>query len=431
MAFRIRSGVDDFGSFDDPLLVKVEKASMNSAHSDDVEALKKKLYTDAVLGCQNRAKYEEDLKHLEDCFTYFSIDCNNLKYVNDTFGHEAGDKLLKTVATVGIQVWGNSFYRFGGDEFAVLITSEQSEDINTEQINQFKTLIEAEAKKCTEFPIAASIGFASSEDGGDLKSVTALAEEMMYADKKAYKKLHPEYDLRKAKLTPEALKEAFEQGTFSEAYREYKQERGMLEEKEPTDEVIEVSDDESFVGILEEPEPIWKDMPQEINTPIVDENLSGIALPNELDDYDAKVLSEKIQPVLKETTEKAVKSAIKAQNDKLKLEVAEVLDDEVSYRLSKYEKRRRRRDFKEKVGGIVKAIAIILVVLFILGNKQLRLRFALVFQDLGDMFTGLINNEEVSSNKLVYDLFKDLGDDVNDVNTIETTVEGFSIEEIE
>lgn len=457
MALKIRGDIEDFGAFDDPLFVKMEESFRNSAQSDEIEELRKKLYLDAVLGCNNRAKFEEDSKHLGDYFTYFSIDCNNLKYVNDTFSHEAGDKLLKTVATVGLQVWGDSFYRFGGDEFAVLIPSKQSENISTEQMNQFKALIEAEAKECTEFPISASIGFASSKKGSDLASVTALAEEMMYADKKAYKKLHPEYDVRKAKLTSETLKEAIEQGTFSEAYKEYKKEQGIEEEEKPVKEVILVEEDDDFAegmiinpepekpkitwditvndeiydGVVYNPEPAEEERPKLNEIITTDEDVNGLVSEDDELTYEASQFSKKIQPVLKETTEKAVKHAVKAQNDKLKLEVAEVLDDEVSYRLSKYEKRRRRRDFKEKVGSIVKGIAIILVVLFILGNKQLRLRFALVFQDLGDMFTGLINNEEVSSNKLVYDLFKDLGDDVNDVNTIETTTEGFSIEEID
>lgn len=44
-----------------------------------------------------------------------------------------------------------------------------------------------------------------------------------------------------------------------------------------------------------------------------------------------------------------VAEAVRAENDKVKLEISEVLQDEVSYRLGKYEKRRKRRDLKEKI----------------------------------------------------------------------------------
>ena len=53
-----------------------------------------------------------------------------------------------------------------------------------------------------------------------------------------------------------------------------------------------------------------------------------------------------------------------------------------------------------------------LIALTIYGNVQLRTRIILVAQDVKEMVTCLLNNEEVSSNKLVEDLFRDLGDDL-------------------
>ena len=59
---------------------------------------------------------------------YISIDLNGLKRVNDTYGHVAGDELIRAAA----DCMKNSFneygkiYRIGGDEFAVIITEETS-----------------------------------------------------------------------------------------------------------------------------------------------------------------------------------------------------------------------------------------------------------------------------------------------------------------
>ena len=113
-----------------------------------------------------------------------------------------------------------------------------------------------------------------------------------------------------------------------------------------------------------------------------------------------------------------MKKAVKLNNERIKLEVNEVLADEVGYRLDKYEKRRKFRQRKDFVTGVLKAVAVLIAVLFIFGNAQLRLRFWIIFKDIGDLVHGLVNNEEVTSNQLVEDMFRDLGDDLNDANTI-------------
>lgn len=396
--------------------------SSHSAQSDEVSELKRKLYFDPVLNCQNRTKFEEDAKSLGDAFTIFSLDANNLKYCNDNFSHEAGDVLLKVTAKIGISIWGSSFYRTGGDEFIVMIRgTAQSSDISSEQVTHFKQLISDEDKK-HDFPIAVSAGFATSNDANSLEDVIKLADEFMYADKKAYKEANPEYDMRKARLTSDTLKEALQSGEFNKAYRELKDNQVPAKEQE----VVLVEDDLSFDGVADTQEERVENKPNEVAI-TKNEDLSGVALADDELSYEANELNKKMQPVLHETTTKAVKEAVKYQNDKLKLEVAEVLDDEVSSRLEKYDRRRRRRDFNEKVRAISKGVVILLVVLFIIGNQQLRLRFALVFQDVGEMIISLMKGENTSSNKLVEDLFRDLGDDLNEINTIEK--DGFSIDE--
>lgn len=393
-----------------------------AVQSDNVEELKRKLYYDAVLDCQNRTKFEEDIKDLQKSYTYFSLDINNLKLVNDTRGHEAGDSLLKVASEIVRQVWGDeSVYRMGGDELAVLIQgTAQSYSISTEQVTHFKELLVEEDKKY-EFPIAVSVGFATSDDADSFKAVIALADELMYADKKAYKEANPQYDMRKAHITPETLKAAMQNGDFHKAFQELRGEQEEVEKKE----IPIIEEDLSFEGIASSPEPLSRKSSD--LTVVRHEDLSEIAVASDELIYEANEINRKIQPVVKETTEKVVKAAIKTHNDTLKLEVAEVLDSEVSYRLSKYEKRRRRRDFKEKMSSIIKGVVILFVIVVVLSNAQLRLRFALLFQNIGDMIGSIMKGEETSSNRLVEDLFRDLEEDLNRVNTKE--VESFNIEE--
>lgn len=416
---------------------------------NEVEELKKKLYTDSVLGCNNRAKYEEDIKSYSGVATLFSVDANNLKYINDTFSHEAGDFLLSVVAKAGMKVWSNNFYRSGGDEFLVYISDiAQSNDDCKAQIKAFKAELVELNKEKPELPVSAAVGFAYTSSGVDLGSLLEEADLMMYDDKRAYKESHPEYDMRRAKVTVDTVKQAIEDGTFHEYVEQMRAEKG--EEPKPKPVLEEI--DENFDTVEEDTSEDMKDMWQASGVEI-DETVDSIAedeLPapvkkapissvpevyedlsagNEEEAYRQEEFANKVNPILHETTKKAVSEAVKAQNDKVKLEISEVLQDEVSYRLGKYEKRRKRRDLKEKIGFCIKGVVIIVVFLIIFGNAQIRLRISLVAKDTGELISDLLQGKEASSNKLVEDLFRNLGDDINNVNTIDTTKDqGFNIE---
>ena len=136
------------------------------------------------------------------------------------------------------------------------------------------------------------------------------------------------------------------------------------------------------------------------------------SLEHEAVEYEQRQTEKKVAPVVKE----AVSEAVKYQNDKLKAEVNEVLQSEVGYRLSKYEKRRRRRGVKDKLGVVLKWLVVVGIIAFIYGTPQLRMKFSILFRDFGDLIEGLVNNEEVSSNKLVEDALSDLGVDLNSVS---------------
>lgn len=389
----------------------------------EIEELRKKLYTDPVLGCRNRAAFEEMSKDYSGVGTYFSIDINNLKFVNDNFSHEKGDELLKIVADIGVSIWGDNFFKIGGDEDGVyypeVIPVEQCES----WMKHFKDLIEKADEEHPDFPVAAAIGYSFSNSGVDLKTIINEADLMMYENKRAYKESHPEYDMRRARVTVDTVKQAIEDGTFHEYVEQMRAEKG--EEPKPKPVLEEIDETVDAVADDDLPAPVKKAPISSI--PEVYEDLSA---GNEEEAYRQEEFANKINPILHETTKKAVAEAVKAQNDKTKLEISEVLQDEVSSRLSKYERRRRRRDLKEKIGFCIKGVVFILAFLIIFGNAQIRLRISLVAKDAGEIISDLLQGKDTSSNKLVEDLFRDLGDDTNKVNTIDTTKDkGFNIEE--
>ena len=422
MAIKVKTSSTNF---EEDSRVDTNSEPVSQPLEDDVEILKRKLYIDPVLGCFNRAKFEDDITHIDGDYTYFSIDGNNLKYINDNFSHEAGDQLLKSVAISGMSVWNDNFYRFGGDEFGAILPFKQDEFICTEQMNKFKELLGREDANHPDYPIAASIGYAYGNSSQPFKNTIDAADEMMMQDKAIYKKQHPELDMRKARITKDTLKEAAEEGTLADALKEYREER-YKDKPVTADEVFsqpqEITEDIEFETVSEldskperKPRIVYSDSTDIV--PQVNEDMGSFNLSASEEAYQENEFNNKVQPILQETTQKVVKEAIKVHNDKLKLEVSEVLEDEVSYRLSRYEKRRRRRDFKEKVASITKLFCIALVVIIILANGQLRTRFAVLAKDLGDMVSSLIKGEETSSNKFVEDLLRDMGSELNEMNT--------------
>ena len=91
----------------------------------------RRAFTDALTGLANRAAFNAALGGL-DCDTPASwallmLDLDNLKVVNDTFGHYAGDCLLKTAAgRIAGEVAPARAFRLGGDEFAVILQSPEA-----------------------------------------------------------------------------------------------------------------------------------------------------------------------------------------------------------------------------------------------------------------------------------------------------------------
>ncbi|RLC34113.1 MAG: hypothetical protein DRH33_09715 [Candidatus Nealsonbacteria bacterium] len=150
------------------------------------EKLKFLSFHDALTGLYNRAYFEEELKRLNTPRYYplsiISIDVNGLKVVNDTFGHDQGDKLLQHLASLlaSISRKGDIIARVGGDEFAILLPSTSSQatlDI-CERIR--KVCLEDDIKPAY-LRVNLALGYITQE--GEYKDIKILLKE---ADKKMY-----------------------------------------------------------------------------------------------------------------------------------------------------------------------------------------------------------------------------------------------------
>jgi len=154
---------------------------------------KKLAYTDLLTGYENRMAFEHRLRECGELadqgknVTLIICDVNNLKTVNDTQGHEAGDDYLKNTADLIFQNLGGkgSLYRIGGDEFAVIIAERKESEV--ESIMESLRREKRPAYKTQLFSCAC--GAATFTKGVDesLRDVFKRADEAMYIEKKRQK----------------------------------------------------------------------------------------------------------------------------------------------------------------------------------------------------------------------------------------------------
>lgn len=151
----------------------------------------KKIYTDTLTQCNSRAACIGILESLENQkkmdISIIYMDLNKFKYVNDTFGHDKGDQLLRIFGSVLDSVFGKVGFvgRMGGDEFVAVLA-----DVTEEDIEKLCKKVEKKLKKRSEelefeYVISSSYGWATRAKGEDitLDELQQLADERMYRNK--------------------------------------------------------------------------------------------------------------------------------------------------------------------------------------------------------------------------------------------------------
>lgn len=145
------------------------------------EAGSRLAYIDYLTNIYNRNALERDLDKQQENgnIFYFIADLNDLKIVNDTIGHSAGDKLLQNFAHLLTEAVGEDgrAYRQGGDEFAILY-SKNAQYL----ISSLDKLCGDYNQSCT-VPISYAIGYCLIKD----ENFRDVADQMMYADKRKKK----------------------------------------------------------------------------------------------------------------------------------------------------------------------------------------------------------------------------------------------------
>ena len=141
--------------------------------------------TDRLTGLKNRREFDRILGTIpRQSFAILAIDVDHLKRVNDKFGHEAGDTVLRTVATtlaLMLRGW-DVIARVGGDEFAaILLDVDPAEAASAAQrLRAAMHLVPTPGGRSN-----ISLGWASAPAGTDPMSAWRRADECLYEAKRS------------------------------------------------------------------------------------------------------------------------------------------------------------------------------------------------------------------------------------------------------
>ncbi len=147
---------------------------------------------DAMTGLYNRAHFDREFNRLQHSMrlpvSIIVVDVDGLKQLNDTKGHEAGDRLIIRVATILKETFrGDDIVaRVGGDEFSILLpeTGLEIVDAVIERLRKCQASYNAATPN---FQATFSIGSATAFKGSEIPKALKLADERMYAEKKIHK----------------------------------------------------------------------------------------------------------------------------------------------------------------------------------------------------------------------------------------------------
>jgi diguanylate cyclase (GGDEF)-like protein len=158
--------------------------------------LRQMVVTDPLTGTRNRRFFEEIIprelqRHRRDRtpLSLVFIDVDRFKAINDSLGHEAGDRVLRDVAVFLLRNIREADYvfRWGGDEFLVLISCSEQEALRR------AAALQADFTASPQLPnlpqgVGLSIGCVEvPPDTDDIMALVQAADERMYADKKRHK----------------------------------------------------------------------------------------------------------------------------------------------------------------------------------------------------------------------------------------------------
>ncbi len=169
---------------------------MYAKYRSSLEHLNYKASHDELTGAYNRAGYELLLSGIDIDTTYMMLlDIDDFKTINDTYGHDTGDKILVKLVNVLNNIFRDDdcICRIGGDEFVVFIvhSAGMPRRLIESKINQINDELE---KTDDGLPaVSISVGVVNGRDVTDIENLFEKTDAAMYESKKRGKRTYTFY----------------------------------------------------------------------------------------------------------------------------------------------------------------------------------------------------------------------------------------------
>lgn len=164
------------------------------------ERLKTFSVTDQLTGIYNRNGYNSIAVEMFETarakgagFFMLVGDMNNLKTINDTYGHLEGDESIRTTASAMHSACDKSekCFRIGGDEFVIIGVGEYTDDSIKAKLGRVgEYLADYDQKSEKPYKVSISLGYVNAPASGfeRIEDALSAADKMMFANKQEYKK---------------------------------------------------------------------------------------------------------------------------------------------------------------------------------------------------------------------------------------------------
>lgn len=147
---------------------------------------------DVLTKLYNRTFYNSEINRLDKStlrpVSCIFIDMNELKSINDNYGHDAGDDLLRRTGHILNQLIHNTPYtasRIGGDEFVLLMPG--ADEVSTQNcIDSLFELLAVDNQFYSQYPLRFSLGSATVHENERIIEMLKRADQAMYMNKKEY-----------------------------------------------------------------------------------------------------------------------------------------------------------------------------------------------------------------------------------------------------
>ena len=172
-----------------------------TAHvKENISDLNHRVYVDALTSVRNKGAYAGFIEDMQAClddddgqmrFAVGVFDCDDLKSINDRYGHDKGDIYIKTASRLMCRVFQHSpVFRIGGDEFSVILQNEDFRN-REELVRQFTKAMDdicaSTENRWEQVHVSFGIALYDPQQDGSVIDVVRRADKFMYENKRVRK----------------------------------------------------------------------------------------------------------------------------------------------------------------------------------------------------------------------------------------------------